>query len=73
MEPIFQETLKSAEPDADTDGFNEWLFEEDLGSWVADKARGWRDHYQANYDQQHQEFYRLWRGIYQASDKTRDS
>ena len=33
----------------------------------------WRDHYEANYADDHQRFYRAWRGIYDSSDKTRDS
>jgi len=42
-------------------------------SWVIDKVDQWRDHYSANYEQKFDEYYRLWRGIWSAEDKTRDS
>ena len=42
-------------------------------AWVMDKVEQWRDHYQANYEQKFDEYYRLWRGIWSAEDKTRDS
>jgi len=41
--------------------------------WVIDKVDQWRDHYSANYEQKFDEYYRLWRGIWAAEDKTRDS
>ena len=45
-----------------------------LENWVINKADDeWRDHYQANYEQKFDEYYRLWRGIWAAEDKTRDS
>ena len=44
-----------------------------LGEWVATTCREWRDHYEANYADDHQRFYRAWRGIYDSADKTRDS
>jgi hypothetical protein len=33
----------------------------------------WRWHYEANYADKHEEYYRLWRGIYAEQDKTRQS
>ena len=42
-------------------------------NWVIDKVDQWRDHYSANYEQKFDEYYRLWRGIWSAEDKTRDS
>ena len=42
-------------------------------AWVMNKVEQWRDHYQANYEQKFDEYYRLWRGIWSAEDKTRDS
>jgi hypothetical protein len=42
-------------------------------AWVMDKVEQWRDHYSANYEQKFDEYYRLWRGIWAAEDKTRDS
>jgi len=41
--------------------------------WVMDKTERWRDHYEANYQQKFDEYYRLWRGIWDAGDKLRDS
>ena len=42
-------------------------------SWVIDKADQWRDHYSSNYEQKFDEYYRLWRGIWAAEDKIRES
>ena len=42
-------------------------------SWVIDKAEQWRDHYSSNYEQKFDEYYRLWRGIWAAEDKIRES
>ena len=42
-------------------------------SWVMDKVEQWRDHYSANYEQKFDEYYRLWRGVWAAEDKTRES
>jgi len=47
--------------------------EQKVESWVIDKVDQWRDHYSANYEQKFDEYYRLWRGIWAAEDKTRDS
>lgn len=44
-----------------------------LESWVMSHVDQWRDHYEVNYDQKHDEYYRLWRGIWAAEDKTRDT
>ena len=44
-----------------------------LDGWVMDKVERWRDHYNSNYKDKHDEYYRLWRGIWSAEDKTRDS
>ena len=42
-------------------------------SWVIDKADQWRDHYSSNYEQKFDEYYRLWRGIWAAEDRIRES
>ena len=42
-------------------------------SWVIDKAEQWRDHYSSNYEQKFDEYYRLWRGIWAAEDRIRES
>ena len=44
-----------------------------IESWVMNKVDQWRDHYSANYEQKFDEYYRLWRGIWAAEDKTRES
>ena len=41
--------------------------------WVMDKAERWRDHYNTNYKDKFDEYYRLWRGAWAAEDKTRES
>lgn len=41
--------------------------------WVMDKAERWRDHYESNYEQKFDEYYRLWRGIWASEDKMRES
>ena len=41
--------------------------------WVMDKAERWRDHYNTNYKDKFDEYYRLWRGVWAAEDKTRES
>ena len=47
--------------------------EETLESWIMEKCREWRDHYESNYEQKFDEYYRLWRGIFSAEDRNRDS
>lgn len=42
-------------------------------SWVMEKVDKWRDHYSSNYEKDFDEYYRLWRGIWSAEDKTRES
>jgi len=44
-----------------------------LEGWVINKCDSWRDHFQTNYAQKFDEFYRLWRGQWAAEDKTRES
>ena len=47
--------------------------EETLESWVMAKCRDWRDHYETNYEEKFDEYYRLWRGIYSRKDRNRES
>ena len=44
-----------------------------LEDWVIEKCDQWRDHYEANYESKFDEYYRLWRGIWDPSDKMRES
>jgi len=46
---------------------------ETLEAWVETKCRDWRDHFEANYSQKFDEYYRLWRGQWSAEDATRQS
>ena len=47
--------------------------EQTLEDWVGTKCSDWRDHFEANYSQRFDEYYRLWRGQWAAEDKTRQS
>tara|TARA_R110000803_G_scaffold40621_1_gene87493 strand:- start:2384 stop:4420 length:2037 start_codon:yes stop_codon:yes gene_type:complete len=46
---------------------------ETLEGWVMTKCDAWRDHYTANYQEKHDEYYRLWRGQWAQEDSTRAS
>ena len=52
---------------------NDKFTDQKVESWVMDKVEQWRDHYSANYEEKFDEYYRLWRGIWSAEDKTRES
>ena len=52
---------------------NEKFSDQKVEDWVINKVDQWRDHYSANYEEKFDEYYRLWRGIWSAEDKTRDS
>jgi len=47
--------------------------QQDVTDWVIDKCDAWRDHYESNYAEKHEEYYRLWRGIWAAEDSMRAS
>lgn len=44
-----------------------------LSAWVIDKVTQWEDHRNTNYGSKWDEYYRIWRGIWAAGDKQRDS
>jgi len=44
-----------------------------LATWVMDRVEQWRTHRDTNYQEKWEEYYRLWRGVYDPSDKTRES
>ena len=44
-----------------------------LASWLGTRLEEWRNHRDSNYLDMWDEYYRLWRGIWKASDKTRQS
>ena len=45
----------------------------DLAGWVIDHCNKWRDYYESNYSAKHEEYFRLYRSIWAAEDKTRES
>jgi len=49
------------------------IIEQSLEDWVMTKVNDWGDYYENNYASKHEEYYRLWRGIWNASDKTRQA
>ena len=44
-----------------------------LAGWLGSRLEEWRSHRDSNYLSKWDEYYRLWRGIWQASDRTRQS
>jgi len=44
-----------------------------LEGWVMHKCDQWRDHYESNYSEIFDEYYRLWRGQWAAEDSMRES
>lgn len=44
-----------------------------LCEWVVGKCQDWRDHYEANYSEKHEHYYRLFRNQWSPEDKTRES
>jgi hypothetical protein len=44
-----------------------------LAGWLGTRLEEWRNHRDSNYLDMWDEYYRLWRGIWKASDKTRQS
>ena len=55
------------------EGADNFTLEQDIEGWVMDKCDNWRDHYEANYSEKFEEYYRLWRGHWSAQDQTRQS
>ena len=49
------------------------MIQEALEDWVITKCDSWRDHFESNYAEKFDEYYRLWRGIWAAEDVTRQS
>ena len=59
-----------AEDIYDQDSFT---IEQSLAGWVINKCDNWRDYYESNYQDRFEEYYRLWRGQWDASDSQRGS
>lgn len=49
------------------------MIEESIEGWVIDKCEDWRDYYESNHESKFEEYYRLWRGIWDPSDAERKS
>ena len=49
------------------------LVEESIEEWVMTKCEDWRDYYESNYEGRFEEYYRLWRGIWDPADSERRS
>ena len=49
------------------------LIEQSIESWVITKCDDWRNHYESNYSYRFDEYYRLWRGIWDSADSERSS
>lgn len=46
---------------------------DNLAGWIMSKCDQWRDHYESNYSERFDEYYRLWRGIWSQEDSLRQS
>ncbi len=49
------------------------LVEQTIEDWVITKCEDWRDYYESNYEARFEEYYRLWRGIWDPADSERRS
>ena len=49
------------------------MIEETIEDWVITKCEDWRDYYESNYEARFEEYYRLWRGIWDPADSDRKS
>ena len=57
----------------DFENSDHFSIEESLEGWVMEKCQEWRDHFDSNYSETFDEYYRLWRGQWAHGDSTRDS
>ncbi len=53
--------------------FEEYTRAQSLEDWIMTKCEDWRNHYENNYEARHDEYYRLWRGIWDGADSLRES
>ena len=49
------------------------IVEQTIEEWVITKCENWRDYYESNYEARFEEYYRLWRGIWDPADSQRGS
>ena len=52
---------------------NNLLMQESAESWIMEKCESWRDHFESNYQDKFDEYYRLWRGVWSGEDSLRQS
>ena len=52
---------------------NKLLIEETAEGWIMEKCESWRDHFESNYQDKFDEYYRLWRGVWAGEDSLRQS
>ena len=55
------------------DEFDGVAYEGELAAWVLGKCQEWRDHYESNYSERHEEYMRLYRNIWSSEDRVRES
>jgi hypothetical protein len=55
------------------DDFDGAVLEGELASWVIGKCNDWREHYESNYSEKHEEYMRLFRNQWAKEDSERDS
>ena len=49
------------------------MMEQSVTDWVMTQCEDWRDHFESNYEEKFDEYYRLWRGIWDPADIERSS
>ena len=47
--------------------------QESAEDWIMEKCESWRDHFESNYQDKFDEYYRLWRGVWSGEDSLRQS
>ena len=52
---------------------NNLLMQESAEGWIMEKCESWRDHFESNYQDKFDEYYRLWRGVWAGEDSLRQS
>ena len=57
----------------DFENSDHFSIEESVEGWVMEKCQEWRDHFDSNYSETFDEYYRLWRGQWASGDSTRES
>ncbi len=61
--------------DGNGESLNDPLLEsqDSVGSYILSKVQEWEDFYETNYQYKHEEYARIWRGLWADEDKTRES